>query len=81
MFSLFNISSIFPGVSADPICPYVRTPMATGRPSVKRDTTQAVVVTEPGKDALLVLSAAADARCTMDSWVGGVAQWSAEFVA
>ena len=27
MFSLFNISSIFPGGSADPICPYVRTPM------------------------------------------------------
>jgi len=27
MFSLFNFSSIFPGVSADPICPYVRTPM------------------------------------------------------
>ena len=28
MFSLFNFSSIFPGGSADPICPYVRTPMA-----------------------------------------------------
>ena len=27
MFSLFNFSSIFPGVSADPICPYMRTPM------------------------------------------------------
>ena len=27
MFSLFNFSSIFPGGSADPICPYVRTPM------------------------------------------------------
>ena len=27
MFSLCNFSSIFPGVSADPICPYVRTPM------------------------------------------------------
>ena len=26
MFSLFNFSSIFPGESADPICPYVRTP-------------------------------------------------------
>ena len=28
MFSLFNFSSIFPGVSADPICPYVRTAMS-----------------------------------------------------
>jgi len=27
MFLLFNFSSIFPGGSADPICPYVRTPM------------------------------------------------------
>ena len=27
MFSLFNFSSIFPGGSAGPICPYVRTPM------------------------------------------------------
>ena len=27
MFSLFNFSSIFLGGSADPICPYVRTPM------------------------------------------------------
>ena len=27
MFSLFNFSSIFPGASADPICPYVRTPI------------------------------------------------------
>ena len=27
MFSLFNFSSIFPWGSADPICPYVRTPM------------------------------------------------------
>ena len=27
-FSLFNFSSIFPGRSADPICPHVRTPMA-----------------------------------------------------
>ena len=27
MFSLFNFSSIFPERSADPICPYVRTPM------------------------------------------------------
>jgi len=26
MFSLFNFSSIFPGGSADPICPYMRTP-------------------------------------------------------
>ena len=26
MFSLFNFSSIFQGGSADPICPYVRTP-------------------------------------------------------
>jgi len=31
MFSLFNFSSIFPGGhSADPICPYVRTPMVSG---------------------------------------------------
>ena len=29
MFSLFNFSSIFPGGSADNICPYVRTPMRT----------------------------------------------------
>ena len=29
MFSLFNFSSIFPRGSADPICPYVRTPMNT----------------------------------------------------
>ena len=28
MFSLFNFSSIFPGGSADPICPYVRTHIA-----------------------------------------------------
>ena len=28
MFSLFNFSSIFPGGSADPFCPYVRMPMA-----------------------------------------------------
>ena len=28
MFSGFNFSSIFPGVSADPICPYVRTAMS-----------------------------------------------------
>jgi len=27
MFSLFNVSSFFQGGSADPICPYVRTPM------------------------------------------------------
>jgi len=27
MFSLFNFSSIFRGESADPMCPYVRTPM------------------------------------------------------
>ena len=27
MFSLFIFSSIFPGGSADPICPYMRTPM------------------------------------------------------
>jgi len=27
MVSLFNFSSIFPGGSADPICPYVRTPV------------------------------------------------------
>jgi len=27
MFSLFNLSSIFPGGSADTICPYVQTPM------------------------------------------------------
>jgi len=27
MFSLFHFSSFFPGGSADPICPYVRTPM------------------------------------------------------
>ena len=27
MFSLFNFSFIFQGGSADPICPYVRTPM------------------------------------------------------
>ena len=27
MLSLSNFSSIFPGGSADPICPYVRTPM------------------------------------------------------
>jgi len=27
MFSLFSFLSIFPGGSADPICPYVRTPM------------------------------------------------------
>ena len=27
MFSLFNFSSIFPGGSVDPICPYVLTPM------------------------------------------------------
>ena len=25
MFSIFNFSSIFPGGSADPICPYVPT--------------------------------------------------------
>ena len=31
MFSLFNVSSIFPGGSADPICPYVRTPMSSSR--------------------------------------------------
>ena len=29
MFSLFNFSSIFSRGSADPICPYVRTPTAT----------------------------------------------------
>jgi len=29
MFSLFNFSFIFPGGSADHICPYVPTPMAT----------------------------------------------------
>jgi len=30
MLSLFNFSSIFPeGAAADPICPYVRTPMST----------------------------------------------------
>jgi len=28
MFSLLNFSSIFPGGSADPICPYVLAPMA-----------------------------------------------------
>ena len=28
MFSSFNFSSIFSGGSADPICPYVRTPMS-----------------------------------------------------
>jgi len=28
MISLFNFSSIFSGGSADPICPYVWTPMA-----------------------------------------------------
>ena len=27
MLSLFNFSSIFQGWSADPICPYVRTPV------------------------------------------------------
>ena len=27
MFSRFSFSSIYPGGSADPICPYVRTPM------------------------------------------------------
>ena len=27
MLSLFNFSSIFPGGSADPVCPYVRTPV------------------------------------------------------
>ena len=35
MFSLFNFSSIFPGGSADPICPYVRTPMAVRVMSVR----------------------------------------------
>ena len=29
VFSIFNFSSIFPELSADPICPYVRTPMLT----------------------------------------------------
>jgi len=29
MFTLCNFSSIFPGGSADPICPYVRTPVET----------------------------------------------------
>jgi len=33
MFSLFYLSSIFPGESADPICPYVRTPMDRGKTS------------------------------------------------
>ena len=27
MFSRFSFSSIYPGGSADPICPYVQTPM------------------------------------------------------
>ena len=39
MFSLFNFSSIFPVGSADPICPYVRTPisaaLARSRQSLK----------------------------------------------
>ena len=34
MFSLFNFSSVFPGESADPICPYVRTPMAASRTAI-----------------------------------------------
>ena len=38
MFSLYNFSSIFPWGSADPICPYVRTPMpllpVTGKTAV-----------------------------------------------
>ena len=29
MFSPFHFSSIFPGGAADPICPYVRTPMVS----------------------------------------------------
>ena len=33
VFSLFNISSIFQGGSADPICRYVRTPMNIGNNS------------------------------------------------
>jgi len=37
MFSLFNFSSIFPGGgSADPICPYVRTPMFTKESSSEK---------------------------------------------
>ena len=32
MFSLFNFSSIFSGGSADPTCPYVRTPMLAAGP-------------------------------------------------
>ena len=36
MFSLFNFSSIFRGGSADPICPYVRTPMFTKESSSEK---------------------------------------------
>jgi len=35
MFSLFNFSSLFPGGTADPICPYVRTPCVLGLRSTR----------------------------------------------
>jgi len=42
MLSLFNFSSIFPGGSADPICPCVRTPTAPALISLITHTTRAV---------------------------------------
>ena len=36
MFSLFNFSFIFPRGSADPICPYVRTPMGKANRCVQQ---------------------------------------------
>ena len=40
MLSLFNFSSIFPGGSGDPICPYVRTPMAAAAAAAEWSTSR-----------------------------------------
>jgi len=52
MFSLFNFSSIFPGGSADPICPYVLTPMTVNV------TLLAIVATKRRAAASLMLGSA-----------------------
>jgi len=57
MFSLSNFSSIFPGGSADPICPYVRTPMCSAFAATM--TTRFVRATTPSVRNIKVVRAAA----------------------
>ena len=66
-FSSFNFSSIYPGGSADPICPYVRTPM--GKCPTFLDLTPLTPVPRPAWGQLTLSAdcrrSSTDGRCNI----------------